>query len=148
MKEKICIDEFGEEKIFVYDDDEKELYQKYSSGGDEEIILENIYNENNQLVSKVEYFAFEKSQVDKSDIEGWFFKDFIFNNKKQGYWLSEISRINYVNGKKVYECFVDEEEWFDYDVDGKLIRSVDSNDIEKKYEYDNSENLIRIKSMM
>ena len=145
MKEKICIDEFGEEKNFVYDDDEKELYQKYSSGGDEEIILENIYNENNQLVSKVEYFAFEKSQVDKSDIEGWFFKEFIFNNKKQGYWLSEISRINYVNGKKVYECFVDEEEWFDYDVDGKLIRSVDSNDIEKKYEYDNSENLIRIK---
>ena len=47
MKEKICIDEFGEEHIIVYDDDGKELYQKYSSGGDEQIISEYIYNKNN-----------------------------------------------------------------------------------------------------
>ena len=70
MEEKIHTDEYGEKSIIVYDDTGKELYQKYPSGGDEDIISEWIYNEKNQLVSKVDYLAYGVSEFGTETLEG------------------------------------------------------------------------------
>ena len=50
-------------------------------------------------------------------------------------------------GKELYQKYPSggDEEWFDYDSTGKLIRSINSSGIEKIYEYDFFGNLIGIK---
>ena len=45
MKEKIHIDADGSKIITIYDDEGKELYQKYPAGADGDFIEENFYNE-------------------------------------------------------------------------------------------------------
>ena len=144
MEEKIHTDEYGEKTFVVYDDTGKELYQKYPSGGDEDVIVESVYHKN-QLVSKVTYFAYGISVFGTESLDGTFYKEFTFGGKQEGYWLRELHRENYVNGKKVYEYYDGDEEWFDYDSNGNLIHSTDSDGNKKIYEYDSYGNLTRIK---
>ena len=54
-----------------------------------------------QLVSKVCYLAYEISEFGTEALEGTFYKEFTFQGKKQGFWIEEFARENYVNGKKV-----------------------------------------------
>lgn len=148
MKEKIHIDDDGSKIITIYDDEGKELYRKYPSGADGDFIEENFYNEKKQLVSKVCYLAYEISEFGTEALEGTFYKEFTFQGKKQGFWIEEFARENYVNEKKVYEFYGGDEKWFNYDTNGNLVHSVDSKGNEKFYEYDFSGNLIRIKNII
>ena len=148
MEEKIHIDEYDGSKIItLYDDEGKELYKKYPSGADGDFIEESIYNEKKQLISKVCYLAYEISEFGTEALEDTFYKEYTFEGKKEGFWLGEFARENYVNGKKVYEYYGGDEKWFKYDANGKLIHTEDSDGNEKIYEYDFSNNLIRIKNM-
>ena len=78
------------------------MYRKYPSGADGDFIEENFYNEKKQLISKVCYLAYDISEFGTEALEDTFYKEYTFEGKKEGFWLGEFARENYVNGKKVY----------------------------------------------